>query len=511
MKALIYCRVSSQKQVQEGTGNKSQEQRCREYCKSNQYEVEKIFVDDGVSGGLFDRPAMRSLISYVDKHVGNNYVVVFDDLSRFARDLGVHLKLRGEFVSRGCHLKCLNFNFEDTPEGELIENVTASMNHYERQKNRRQVMQKQKARLEQGYWPFCNPIGLRFIRDKEHGKLLIPDEQLAPIFKEAIERYANGFLRTQTEVFDFIRNKYVEQNINRTLSKHGVNYILKQILYTGFVEYLPWQISLREGKHKGFITFETYEKVQARLAGINKAKPRKNYLEDFALRGFICCSECGKPYTASWNTGRSKKYANYTCKTVGCSFRWKSISKEILHADFRKLLQSRTLDSVTAKLIESILFDVLQRKKELEFRTVNQDEHFKAELSIQIKNLVDCISKTNDSALVEIYQDRIKALQAELIKVDVKQSSAERKYSDLEFGTALKKTISVLENPLDIWKTDNTLMKRNLLNFYFDRPLVYSKTSGFGTAEYRREINIFYELGNTNFNMVEMAGIEPAY
>ena len=109
IKAIIYCRVSSLKQVNEGTGNKSQEQRCREYCRSKGYEVNEVFVDDGVSGGLFDRPAMREMIKFIDQNLNEKYVIVFDDLSRFARDLSVHLRLRAEFKGRGCKVECLNF------------------------------------------------------------------------------------------------------------------------------------------------------------------------------------------------------------------------------------------------------------------------------------------------------------------------------------------------------------------------------------------------------------------
>ncbi len=53
-KCLIYCRVSSQRQVIEGHGLDSQEQRCRIFANQNNYEVVKVFPDEGISGGLFD-------------------------------------------------------------------------------------------------------------------------------------------------------------------------------------------------------------------------------------------------------------------------------------------------------------------------------------------------------------------------------------------------------------------------------------------------------------------------
>lgn len=98
-KAVIYCRVSTEKQVTDGNGLDSQEHRCKEYAASLGLEVENVFRDEGISGGLFDRPAMKSLISYLDKNWQNKYFVIFDDLKRFARDVEVHIKLKAELKS----------------------------------------------------------------------------------------------------------------------------------------------------------------------------------------------------------------------------------------------------------------------------------------------------------------------------------------------------------------------------------------------------------------------------
>ncbi len=507
-KAIIYCRVSSQKQVEEGTGLSSQEQRCREYCRSKGYLVEKVFHDEGISGGLFERPGMQALLGFISKNRNEQYIVVFDDLKRFARDIEVHLRLRREFDTRHAKLESPNFSFEDSLESRYVEGILALTAQLERNQNQRQVIQKQKARLEQGYWPFCNPPGLKFIRTKEDGKLLIPDEVLAPIYKETLELYANGLIRTQTEAAEFIRQKYKEKNINRKISNHGVNELFKKILYTGYIAYEPWGVSLRKGKHTGFISLETYQKVQGRLAGINRSKPRKNYLEDFALRGFVCCAHCGKPYTASWNTGRNKRYPNYTCKTIGCDLRWKSIPKNSLHADFRRLLRSRKLEPEYVSLAEAVLLDIWSDFRENELRKVGKNKVLQNECLTKVDNLVNLISTANDASLIEIYQQKIQQLKNELTRVNISEDSL-TKYTSEQFGTALKKVIQTLENPLATWKTRDVEVKRSLINFYFDVPLTYSRESGFGTAEYRQEIKVLCELGTRKFNMVEMGGIEP--
>src|ERR1035437_2784597 len=108
--ALIYNRVSSVQQESDGSGLMSQEQRCIKYGESKGYMVDKdrIFHDTFSGGGDFmKRPAMRELLEYIDTHSDKKYVVIFDDLKRFARDTKFHIELRGAFNVRKVRVECL--------------------------------------------------------------------------------------------------------------------------------------------------------------------------------------------------------------------------------------------------------------------------------------------------------------------------------------------------------------------------------------------------------------------
>ena len=69
--AVIYCRVSSAKQVREGHGLASQETRCREFAQLKGYQVVEVFHDEGVSGSLINRPGMHALLTYLQKSKGS--------------------------------------------------------------------------------------------------------------------------------------------------------------------------------------------------------------------------------------------------------------------------------------------------------------------------------------------------------------------------------------------------------------------------------------------------------
>ena len=125
-KALIYCRVSSKGQETDGHGLESQETRCRHYAEAKGYDVLAVFPDTMSGGGSFmKRPGMVALLSFLDAQPDEDFVVIFDDLKRASRDTRAFLDLRDAFRKRGTRVECLNFKFDDSPEGAFIETIIA--------------------------------------------------------------------------------------------------------------------------------------------------------------------------------------------------------------------------------------------------------------------------------------------------------------------------------------------------------------------------------------------------
>ncbi|MEP3430952.1 MAG: recombinase family protein [Roseibium sp.] len=307
-KALIYCRVSSRAQEAEGHGLESQETRCRQHATQKGYDVVTVFPDTITGGGDFmQRPGMVSLLAFVDAQPDERFVVIFDDLKRFARDTRFHLDLREAFRKRGATIECLNFKFDDTPEGEFIETIMAAQGALERKQNGRQVSQKMKARMQNGYWCFQAPVGYRYKKRAEHGKLLVRDEPLASIVQEALEGYAAGRFQSQAEVKRFLESHPVfPKTATGHVKQQQVTYMLTRSVYAGLVGHEGWKLRGIPGKHEALISLETYEKIQTRRVGVVKAPMRANIHRDFPLRGFVCCADCNAPLTHAGQKGSTK-------------------------------------------------------------------------------------------------------------------------------------------------------------------------------------------------------------
>lgn len=170
--AVIYARVSSRAQLKKGDGLASQEARCREFASCKGYTVAEVFADEGVSGGLVDRPDMKGMLGWLRRNRNAEPVVIIDDISRLARDLDAHRKLRAAIGSVGARLESPSIEFGEDSDSLLVENMLASVSQHQRQKNAEQVRHRMAARLKAGNFTFWAPTGYSYVKGKGRGKVL---------------------------------------------------------------------------------------------------------------------------------------------------------------------------------------------------------------------------------------------------------------------------------------------------------------------------------------------------
>lgn len=506
--ALIYCRVSSKRQVEEGHGNESQEKHCRDYADSHGYKVEKVFAEDGVSGGKLDRPTFNKLIDYLDKNKSKKYVLIFDDLKRLARDVDVHFKLKKQISDRGSTVESPNFRFEDTPEGLFIEQIIAAQAQLEKNQNQRQVIQKMKARLELGYWPFCPPPGLINQKDPVRGKVLTSREPYASIFKEAIEKYADNYLNTLEEVRSFIVKRYEDFGVIGKLSLNGAFNILTEELYYGYIQYKPWGIPMKKGQHTGFIAPERYHQIQNKLFSRSRPKARIDYNPLFPLRGIILCSVCKKSMTGSRNKGRNTHYPNYWCKTKNCERHYKIVRNTKVHKDFEGLLEDAEPPGEIIILTKRIIIDTWNNKEAIVIKDADYKERRMREIDGLIKNTTDVMIKTKSENVGKICEGEIDKLVLEKNGIEG-NLNIQPKFSQEKLGTATNAVLDVLGKPLLLWKNEDQEIRKIIVYMYFDTRPVYDLKTGFGTNTLALPITLMSKLLKGQSMRVEMPGIEP--
>jgi DNA invertase Pin-like site-specific DNA recombinase len=501
-KALIYCRVSSAKQKTSGGGLESQEHRCREYARLRGYEVEAVFPDD-ISGSadFMTRPGMRAMLAYLDGQIGKQYVVIFDDLKRFARDTELHFQLRREFSSRGASVECLNFKFEDTPEGKFIETVIAAQGALEREQNRRQVIQKMKARVEAGFWVFRAPVGYKFERASTGGKVLVPDEPLASVVKDVLEGYASGRLASQAEVQRFLEADphFPKDRPIGSLRAMTVWRLLRKVVYAGHVEAPKWGVSVRQGQHEGLISFATFERIQDLLEGKRRPAARKDFNEDFPVRGFVMCGDCGKPMTAAFSKGKYKHYPYYLCDTRGCPSKRKSIPRAKIEDGISDLLKTLQPTRQLFDIARQMFLDAWQLRLDIAADARAGWKRQIADVTKQMDNLLDRIVDASSPTVVSAYETRLTKLERQKLVLTEKADSALPPKGHLEDFIEL--SLRFLSSPWEIYDKGCPVVKRAVLKLAFSEPLHYTRNDGYRTPKTTLPFKV---LGGLNGHFGEM-------
>lgn len=489
-KALIYCRVSSDRQVKEGHGLEGQELRCRKYAELHGYEVVAVFRDEGVSGGIIDREGMQQMLDFLDK-AGHReeYVVIIDDIKRLARDLMGHFTLRKAIQSRGAKLESPSHKFSDDPEGIFVESIMAATAQLERDQNKKQVRNRMQARLEAGYWPFYPPPGYTFAKVAGHGKLLVRKEPEASIIREALEGFASGKFPTQVHVQRFLEEKgFNHWGTGKMTYLEQVKRLLTREVYTGYISYPPWNVTTRKGHHEPLIDPEAYDRIQERLAERQKLPPRKDLRDDFPLRGFVLCGECRKPYTSCWSKGRNGHFPYYLCKSLGCSLKNKAVRAERLHEEFEALLTKLRPKNNIMKIIKAELLDLWNAKK-MDVETVRkQRQHRLDAIQKEIDGYLEAVRHCQSPTVIKRIEENIEALEAKQLRLGGKIEKP--KNGDYDFQTALNRVFEFIRSPLVVWKNGDLSEKRLVLRLVFTEPLVYTRETGFQTAAFSLPIQV---------------------
>jgi len=510
--ALIYCRVSSDKQKNEGHGLEAQEQRCKEHAQKKKYKVEAIFKESFSGGGDYKkRPELTKLLQYIDDNPLKHFVVIIDDLSRFARDVVSHFQLKNHLLSRGVNLECTNFNFEDTPEGELIETVMAAQHQYHRKNNKRQVVQKMKARLEAGYWSFTAKSGYKMIKDRIHGKISVPDGKRAKILKRALEGFSMGEFQRKIDICDYlIKNGYWNGKRPEKFIDN-ITDIIKDPFYAGYILYSKWGVDFKKGKHKSIISLETYKRNLERLRdGGSVKRIRKDLNSDFPLRGLVKCAKCGDPLTAAWSKGRTKRYPYYFCQNKNCELRGKSIKKIELEKGFKELIDNNQVKND----IQEVAKVIFNRVWGQEIKNIYKEQAIyktrKNELEKYISNIAEKALIASSPTVREVYErkmdenlKKIESIKNKCINIDFDHKGSP------PYRTALDKVSLFLKSPYSVWVKVEQEEKQRLFFFLFEERLPYDLNYGYRTDKIVSTTTVFEDFVTSNTHNVEVGGIEP--
>ena len=186
---FAYLRLSNE-EAQGGESSSITNQRMivQNYCKQNNITLVREFVDDGYSGGNFNRPGFKEMLKQLEQ--GKAHLVVTKDLSRLGRDMREASYYAEQFFpEHGIQYIAIADNF-DTEHDNIMAPFLFAMNEVYLRDGSRKVKDVLRSKRESGQYCACPPYGYR--KDRENRHRLAPDEMTAPVVERIFRRAAAG-------------------------------------------------------------------------------------------------------------------------------------------------------------------------------------------------------------------------------------------------------------------------------------------------------------------------------
>ena len=498
--AVIYCRVSTDEQV-DNLSLSTQQERSRAYCSVNGWTVVETFKDEGRSAKTTDRDDFQKLLKFCKEAKNRVGFVVVNDLSRFSRNMNDQILTMTALMGAGVRLRSVSENIDETSTGRLMSNMFGAFNQFDNdRKSERTIIGMRKA-ASLGIFPFKAPLG--YLNVIGHAaKKLIPDPKSSTFIQKAFELASTG-LHSKSDILRTLTKLGLKTAKGSALSPQTFHKLLMNPIYAGWVVIPRWGVKER-GSFEALVAQERFDKVQDVLSGKSvsvTAHLRNN--PDFPLRVFVRCEKCCEPLTGSWSKGRSgQRYAYYRCRKRACLA--VKITREALEAKFVRMLESLTPDATLLPVFKATV------------RSTWKQRQGDADALCAVAEQKLTIAKTRNDKLVDLlldgridqptYDQKHASLNAEIDSIEGELRIAEFEYLDLE--GVLRFAEKIITRPARLWLDSSLDGKQRLQKVFFPEGIAFDGQQ-FGTATTSLFFNILERISGQNNSLASPTGFEP--
>ena len=220
-KTALYCRLSQDDGI-EGDSNSIQNQKAilQKFAEDHHFPSPCFYVDDGFSGGNFQRPAFKQMIS--DMENGEIGIIVTKDLSRLGRNqLHTGLYIEERFPMFGVRYIAINDNVDtDSSESNDLMPFKNLFNEWFIRDTSRKIRAVLKAKAERGERLGTRaPYGYRKDPDTKN---LIVDEEAAAIVRRIFAMCASG--NGPSQIARILKKEQILTPTMYAYTRYGMNH-----------------------------------------------------------------------------------------------------------------------------------------------------------------------------------------------------------------------------------------------------------------------------------------------
>ena len=538
-KTALYCRLSQDDGI-EGDSNSIQNQKAilQKFAEDHHFPSPCFYVDDGFSGGNFQRPAFQQMIS--DMENGVIGIIVTKDLSRLGRNqLHTGLYIEERFPMFGVRYIAINDNVDtDSSESNDLMPFKNLFNEWFIRDTSRKIRAVLKAKAERGERLGSRaPYGYRKAPDT---KKLIVDEEAAAIVRRIFAMCASGSGPSQIarilkkeQILTPTMYAYTRYGITHTCldTAHPYNWsdsaianLLENEIYLGNtvnmkhssrsykdkrrVEHPREECMVFENTHPALITREVWDIVQR----VRKNKRRLTKMEEQnKYSGLVFCADCGSNMVLHRAHTMSASYNHFTCRTYkkdweACTGHYirECVLDEVVLEDLRRVTaMARERPEEFAAYIGSRQSAEIQREIRRQEKELAAMRKRKAELDAIFKKLYE------DSVLSRITTEQFQMLSSSYTEEQNQIAAGiPQKEADIQ---RLRETVSGTDGFLDKAKRymDITELTPELLRLFIEKIVVHEKEVKW-SKHAPQTVEIYYNgIGFIDKQHQDMESLQP--
>ena len=539
-KTALYCRLSQDDGL-EGDSNSIQNQKniLQKFAEDHHFPNLCFYVDDGFSGGNFQRPAFQQMIS--DMENGEIGIIGTKDLSRLGRNqLHTGLYIEERFPMFGVRYIAINDNVDtDSSESNDLMPFKNLFNEWFIRDTSRKIRAVLKAKAERGERPGTRaPYG--YIKDPETKKLAVDDEAAA-IVRRIFAMCASGNGPSQIarilkkeQVLTPTMYAYTRYGMNHTCldTAHPYNWsdsaianLLENEIYLGNtvnmkystksykdkrrVEHSREECLVFKDTHPVLITQEVWDIVQR--VRKNRRRPTKME-EQNKYSGLVFCADCGSNMVLHRARTMSASYNHFTCRTYkkdgeSCTGHYirECVLDEVVLEDLRRVTaMARERPEEFAAYIGSRQSAEIQREIRRQEKELAAMRKRKAELDAIFKKLYE------DSVLSRITTEQFQMLSSSYTE-EQNQIAAGIPQKEADIIQRLRETVSGTDGFLDKAKRymDITELTPELLRLFIEKIVVHEKEVKW-SKHAPQTVEIYYNgIGFIDKQHQDMESLQP--
>lgn len=547
---LIYCRVSSVKQAQQGESIEDQEKICRGIANKYNANILDVYKEQ-YSGRKDERPVIDEIFSYLKKHPNKIDFLIIRAIDRFTRNgtLGYE-SLKQKLVLYGVglidsygiiqpskntleHLD-VEYNWSRIHPSEITELVMAQNGKNEVNQILTRMIGAEINLVREGYKVRREDDG--YLNEKVYidGKkkvIQIPDPKRADFF---IKIFEMSITHTDQQIVDYVnaigykskeqkkwsksKDKIIGNNGGIKLSIKQMQRIRQRPIYAG-INTEKWLKTPTRTQYKGLVSIDTFNKANKGKVYIEEMKDgsiviHKDYnphqlkrMKDnplFPHKASVLCPECRKPFLGSSPKGKCKSIPTYHCARNHKYYGINKVEFEKKLSDFVSKLKYK--DEGFIKTLEATLMNKYREKeKELGEFSVKVGTSV-IELEAEKKQAIEAFTSTRNEIIRNELEKKIEEIHLEIEKMREQRNGLEVRENDIH--SFVKYVKNLMEHPVEMLvKQKNIPALKGLFSLVFDELPTYTEIVS-GTPKLSIPYKLIDEFRDTKSLSVTLQRIE---